>query len=122
MRDSETRDFVVGSGSVVCGVCLSALGVVSDVFDDEARDVGGCEFLDECVDVYCVKSFGHVKRCDDCSFGGFFVVEAGGDGVVDLVKSCTCGVLFFEAVLMRELENVFCDVGEDDFFERFSDG
>lgn len=55
----------------------------------------------ECMDVHSVESFGHVKRCDDCSFGWFFVVETGGDSVVNLMKGCACRMLLFETMLMR---------------------
>ena len=76
---------VFGCAVLVRGGGLSSFDVVGYVFDEDWRDVCLSEFVDECVEVDCVEGFGHVECYEKCSFGGFLLVEACGDVVVDVM-------------------------------------
>ena len=96
---------------VVCYKLLYVLWYVSVV-----------NFVDEFVDVYCVKCFAHIQSNDYCSIWGLFLVETCCDCVCYFMQCSCCGVIAFESVLVMYAGYVLGDFWKDCFFQGFDYG
>ena len=66
----------------ICCVGFASLDVVCVELNDCAWNVYRYQLSDECVYVYCVKSFAHIECYSDCSRRGSHLVESFCYGVI----------------------------------------